>query len=356
MQTDLLEVGVRVAPAKGPNLKESRLKKPTIADLAQAAGVSKTTVSHAFSGRRHVEPETRKRIMKIAGDIGYRPNRAAQTLRTGRTGMIALASSMPFSVAAGPSKLGFLMEIAATAAVTSLSRNMALCLIPPFQPGTDLDAISPDGVILVEPFRDDPLVAHFAALDVPIVSIGRVPGQEDIPHVDLNSAETARLVLEHLHASGARRIGLVTGRQRRNSYLETEATYRAFCSGTAMDPLALQLDETGGEDLAAAEVGQVLADHPGLDGLFVPVDAFASGVVAAAASRGVSIPGALKIATRYDGLRAKLASPPLTAVELHLEEIADLAVGLLMSAITGEKPTSRKAPQPSLVLRQSTGA
>lgn len=330
------------------------MKKPTIGDLAQATGVSKTTVSHAFSGRRHVEPETRKRIMKIAEDIGYRPNRAAQTLRTGRTGMIAIASSMPFSVAAGPSKLGFMMEIAASAAVSSLTRNMALCLIPPFQPGTRIDAISPDGVILVEPFRDDPLVAHFSALGVPIVSIGRVPGRNDIPRVDLNSAETARLVLDHLRACGAPHVGLVTGRQRRNSYLEAEAAYQAFCTENARDLVSLQLDETGGEELAEAEVARLLTDHPGLDALFVPVDAFASGAVSAARALGVPIPQRLKIATRYDGLRAKLSSPPLTAVELSLEEIAGQAVGLLMTTLSGDEAASVSAPSPRLVLREST--
>ncbi|WP_264210606.1 LacI family DNA-binding transcriptional regulator [Leisingera thetidis] len=330
------------------------MKKPTISDLAQAAGVSKTTVSHAFSGRRHVDPETRQRIEKIAQEIGYRPNRAAQHLRTGRTGMIALASSMPFSVAAGPSRLGFLMEIAATAAVASLTRNMALCLIPPFQSGAQLDAITPDGVILVEPFQDDPLVQHFTSLGVPVVSVGRVPGRGDIPHVDLNSHGTARLVLEHLRASGASRIGLVTGAQRRNSYLETEAAYRSFCDETGTEPAFLQLDETGGEVLAAEAVAGLLSSIPDLDAMFVPVDAFASGAVTAVTAKGLKIPQDIKIATRYDGLRAKLSQPPLTAVELHLEAIADQAVGLLMAAIGGGIAEAVSAPLPDLVLREST--
>lgn len=93
-----------------------------------------------------MNPETKERKEKIAQEIGYRPNRAAQHLRTGWTGMIVLASTMPFSVAAGSSQLGFLMEIAATAAVTSLTRNIALCLIPTFQSGAQLDAITTDGV------------------------------------------------------------------------------------------------------------------------------------------------------------------------------------------------------------------
>ena len=107
------------------------MAKPTISDLARAAGVSPTTVSHAFSGRRHVDPETRERIQALAREIGYHPNALAQRLRSGRSGTIALGSSMPFAIAAGPSRLGFLMEIAASATMSAFARDIALCLIPP---------------------------------------------------------------------------------------------------------------------------------------------------------------------------------------------------------------------------------
>ena len=127
------------------------MSKPTIADLAKAAGVSATTVSHAFSGRRYVDPETRKRIEALAEAIGYRPNHRARRLRTGGAGSIALVSSMPFAVAAGPSRLGFLMEIAAAAAVTAFSRGISLCLVPPLGPRDSLDALEVLGAIVVEP-------------------------------------------------------------------------------------------------------------------------------------------------------------------------------------------------------------
>ncbi|MDF3605807.1 LacI family DNA-binding transcriptional regulator [Paracoccus sp. DMF-8] len=70
----------------------------------KAAGVSVTTVSPTFSGRRHVDPETGARVQALARQMGYHPSSAARALRSGRTGTIALASSMPFTVAAGPSR------------------------------------------------------------------------------------------------------------------------------------------------------------------------------------------------------------------------------------------------------------
>ncbi len=218
--------------------------KPTIADLAKAAGVSVTTVSHAFSGRRYVEPETRKRIEALAHAIGYRPNHRAQRLRTGRAGSIALVSSMPFAVAAGPSRLGFLMEIAAAAAVAAFSRGIALCLVPPLGPSDSLDALEVDGAIVVEPELNDPVLDFFFDRGVDVVSIGRAPGRDDLPFVDLQSGATAHLMLDHLLAGGGR-VGLITGVQRRNSYIEMETIYAERMAKAGLSPLAVRVDERG---------------------------------------------------------------------------------------------------------------
>src|SRR5690348_9509447 len=100
--------------------------RSTIHDVARAAGVSPTTVSHALNGRGQVDARTRERVIQAARELRYRPNRHAQHLRTGGGHTIVLVSSMPFAIAAGASRLGFLMEIAAVAAAAALSRGLAL--------------------------------------------------------------------------------------------------------------------------------------------------------------------------------------------------------------------------------------
>jgi len=327
--------------------------KPTIVELAKAAGVSPTTVSHAFSGRRHVEPETRDRILALAARMGYHANPRARRLRTGGASTIALASSMPFAVAAGPSKLGFLMEIAASAAMTALTRNLALCLIPPLRAGFSLETIEVDGAIVVEPVEDDPIISFFQDRGTPLVSIGRVPGRPAIPFVDMQSEVTTRIILEHLWRPGSR-IGLVTGEQRRNSYLEAEAAYRAFARERGFVPLAIRIDETGGEDAAYKAALDLLCRHRDMDAICVPVDAFATGVLAAARSLGRAVPTALRVATRYDGMRARLAVPSLTAVDLHLDLVAEAAVELLIATIEQRPPRGSVIPPPSLIVRHSS--
>ncbi|WP_457664271.1 substrate-binding domain-containing protein [Sinorhizobium medicae] len=329
------------------------MARSTIVELARAAGVSPTTVSHAFSGRRYVDPETKARIVALADKMGYRANPRARRLRTGGAGIIALASSMPFAIAAGPARLGFLMEIAAAAAVTALSRHLALCLVPPLEPDSNLDALEVDGAVIVEPTSNDRLLEFFSARGVPVVSIGRAPGRDDIPSVDIQSTATARLMLEHLGANN-RRVGLITGEQRRNSYIETEAVYAAFAAENGYTPVALRVNESGGEGEAAAIAETLLRGNPDIDALCVPVDAFATGVLTAARSLNRSVPLGLRLATRYDGMRAKLSVPQMTAVNLHLDQVAEAAIDLLIAVMEGKEPERRPIAPPLLVVRESS--
>ncbi|MFZ1431055.1 MAG: LacI family DNA-binding transcriptional regulator, partial [Geminicoccaceae bacterium] len=258
-------------------------KRVTITDVARAAGVSPATVSQAFNGRRQVDPVTRERIQAVALELGYRPNPTAQRLRTGRSGMIALLSSMPFAVAAGPSRLGFLMEIAAVAAGAALSNGLALILVPPVEHGQlALDALAIDGAILVEPATDDPGLALLRARGLPFVTVGKVAGAEDIPFVDLHSTWTTNLLLQHLWAQGARQIALMIGRQARNSYLEAETAYADFAADCHMRRRVLRIDETGGETAGRAACRRLLAEAPEIDGICATVDAFAVGALQAA--------------------------------------------------------------------------
>lgn len=329
------------------------MAKPTISDLAKAAGVSPTTVSHAFSGRRHVEPETRERIQAMAREIGYHPSKAAQSLRSGKTGTIALVSSMPFAVAAGPSRLGFLMEIAASAAMSAFSREIALCLIPPQPSQGELHQMDFDGVILVEPERDDPLLRHFEERRTPVVAIGRVPDRDDIPAIDLQSRTSTALLLDHLRENGAKEIALVTGASARTSHLDAREIYGEHARKHGFTPRVVLLGETEGEAGAQAAVRNLLERHPGIDGLLVPVDAFATGAVAAAHQIGRDIPRDLRIVTRYDGLRAKLSDPPLSAIDLHLPVLSELAVELLLSPQPhGQSRTA--TPLPTIIARTSS--
>lgn len=332
--------------------------RPTIKDVARLAGVVPSTVSQALNGRKYVDESTRKRVQEAAKALGYRPNAHARHLRSGGMRSIALVSGMPFGVAAGPSRLGFLMEIAAVAAEAALARGLALTLVPPMPSMTTGGALPQgldlDGVLVVEPAADDAQLEALIQEGLPVVCIGRSPAHSHIPCVDLHATATAELLLQHLWESGSRNPALLVGARPRTSYVETEAAYRRFCGERGVEPVVRHADEEGGEMAGQAAMSGLLESCPSMDGLCALVDAFAVGAVRAALSRGRRIPEDLRIVTRYDGLRARTCSPPLTAVNLHLEEVGALAVELLFTLMSGNSVGTLYPSLPTLVVRAST--
>lgn len=328
-----------------------------MADVARAAGVSAATASNALNNRRYVEEATKARVQQAAAQLGYVPNPRARNLRTGEAHGIALISPMPFAIAGGPSRLGFLMEIASVAATFTIERGMVLLLVPPVDAATvNLDQLEIDGALLIEPSADDPTAAHFTQRGVPVVCIGRQPGS-DTPFVDLQSHATVSLLLRHLHDQGARHIALLVGAQPRTSHIEAERAYLEMMRLQHKTPVICRVDEQGGEAAAQAAVRQLMSEWPALDGLCAPVDVFAVGAIKALHELGRTVPGDVKLATRYDGILARSCTPPLTAVDLHLPMVAQAACSVLLARLRGEAaPGPLIIPPPQLVPRRSSQA
>ncbi|MFF9021960.1 LacI family DNA-binding transcriptional regulator, partial [Streptomyces eurythermus] len=294
-------------------------KPPTIADVARVAGVSRTTVSHALNGLGKVDPRTRERIRQVAADLGYRPNLRAQRLRRGQAKVIALASSMPFAVAGGPSRLGFHMEVAAAAAERALLHDYALVLVPPVQSGSALYPVDIDGAIVVEPDVEDAAAAQLRERGLPYVALGRpVSPEEDTPYVDLRGRLVAELLPRHLREQGSVRPALIVGAGARHSSVDAIAAYERLAEEYGWTPILARAAESGGER-AGYERAALLAEHPGVDAVCALVDAFAVGAIR---DSGRSVPDDVMVVTRYDGLRARTCEPPLTAVDLHLDRAA----------------------------------
>ncbi|SEF68590.1 transcriptional regulator, LacI family [Saccharopolyspora kobensis] len=328
--------------------------RPTIADVARAAGVSRTTVSHALNGIGKVDPRTRERVVQAAAELGYRPSLRAQRLRSGQSRTIGLVSSMPVAVAGGPSKLGFFMEVAAAAAETAMLSGFALVVVPPLDTDPPLDALDIDGAIVIEPDQDDPTTKRLQSRGVPIVTIGPQQGM-DLPHVDLRAPRVGRLLLEHLREQGARRIALLMGSGHRSWYVDLAEVYARFAREHDMPPLVVEADESGGEETGREACAELLEKHPDVDAICAAVDAFALGAVRAVAERGLRIPDDVRVATRYDGVRARTSTPTLTAVDLNLAQAAASAVELLLANLKGtEVPQVISNPDPRLVVREST--
>ncbi len=335
-------------------MSDSSAPRPKIVDVAKAAGVSPTTVSHALNHRGQVDPRTRERVIEVARRLGYRPHLGAQRLRTGSARHIALVSSMPFSIAGGPSRLGFFMEVASSAAETALTGGYALVLVPPLETLPALDDLDIGGAVVVEPQQDDEVTRRLGERGVPVVSIGEQPGA-GVPFVQMHAGYCSRLLLTHLQDVGARNIALVVGAQPRASYLAARAEYAAFARELGMANRLVLVDERDGEEGARRGMVELLDRAPEVDGVCAMVDTFATGVVRAVQESGRAVPTDVCVATRYDGIRARTSEPRLTAVDLHLEETATAAVQLLLRVMSGQDaPASVDVSLPVLLPRASS--
>ncbi|WP_309133286.1 LacI family DNA-binding transcriptional regulator, partial [Brevibacterium sp.] len=342
----------------------SRPNRATIADVARAAGVSRTTVSHALNGLGKVNAHTRAKVEEVAAALNYRPSARARGLRSGRSQALALLNSMPSAVSAGPSQLGFFTELAMGCARTALLRDYVFVLAPPGDNRRALDHLDVDGALVLEPAPDDPFVAELRDRGIPFVIVdgpaevaagegssaaggggsGEAAGEgSHAPVVDLHHGETAELMISHLCERGATQPSLVVGASGRRSQQAAISVYRGIAAEAGFTPLIAEADESEGEDGAHRAARQLLLDHPEVDGICVPIDAFATGAVRAAADVGRAVGTDLLVTTRYDGIRARTSTPPLTAIDLHLEEVAKVAVDRLIAVLEGSDEAKKAA-------------
>lgn len=343
---------------------EAPRSRPTIADVAAAAGVSRTTVSHALNGLGKVNPQTRQHVREVAERIGYRPSARAKALRGGRSHVLGVVSSMSAAVAGGPARLGFFMEVAAAAAERALTHGYALVLVPPLRPGADgtgdaseaLYGIAMDGLLVVEPAAGDPVVALARAQRLPFVCVGQpAESRPDDDWVDLHAQDVARLLVRHFADRGVRHPVLMIGDRERVSYDAAVAEFERQAAESGWEPLVVRLPETDGEEGARVAVRDLLGEHPHTDGIVAFVDAFASGVVTGLREAGRRVPQDVRVVTRYDGVRAKTSTPPITAVDLGLADASSRAVDLLVARLGDDVEPEPGAPAgPRLVERASS--
>lgn len=337
-------------------------RRPTIADVATAAGVSRTTVSHALRGLGKVNPETRRHVRAVAEQVGYRASPRARALRGGRSFVLGVVSSMTQSVAGGPARLGFFMEVAAAAAERALAHGYALVLVPPTggELPTTLDTIAVDGLLVVEPADDDPMVALAREQRIPFVSLGRTSAEDGEPFVDLDATVVADLLVSHLAAQGVEHPALLVGDRARPSYREVVSRFGKEARTRGWDGTIVTVPEADGVEGASAATRALLADEPRTDGIIAFVDAFATGVVSTVRELGREIPRDVVVMTRYDGVRARTSVPLLTAVDLHLGAAAAQAVDLLIAQVGGGEADLPPLPplpprrEPTLVVRDSS--
>ncbi|HVC25556.1 MAG TPA: LacI family DNA-binding transcriptional regulator [Acidimicrobiales bacterium] len=338
----------------GRNTK--RAAKPTIVQVAAAAGVSPTTVSHALNGKGRVDQATRARVERVAATLGYSANRYARGLRSGH--FAAQALLLPVALGRGGDgalTLDYYMRLASGVAAELFARRQLVVLVPPVPDARDLASIPVDGAIVVEPFEGDQRLAVFYEAGLPIVTTDRDPANPDDPWCvtsDMGNGTTQ--LLEHLRGAGALQPALLLPDTTRAWPREVESAYGRWCAAHGSPPLVSRLPLEAGRHGAYAATSTIVAMRPAPDALVIAAERFVPGAMESLADRGVRVPDDLLVAACVDGNHARGASTPLTAFDLRPELQARAAVELLLARIGGMAPEGPTVVPGVLRVRAST--
>lgn len=333
----------------------------TLRDVAQVAGVSFKTVSNVIHNHPHVAPETRARVMAAIDELGYRANRSARSLRSGRTGAIGLA--VP------ELSLAYFAELA-DEVITVADAHGVVVLIE--QTGGDrrreLEALAGDRRQMSDGLLFSPLGlgsedAAALQVDFPLVLLGERIFDGPVDHVTMENVDAARAATEHLLAGGRRRIAVIGAHEgeRIGSAGLRLAGYRA-----ALDAHGLPYDDALVVDAGpwhrvngAEAMRQLLDRRVPFDAVFGLNDELALGALRVLRMHEYRIPQDVAIIGFDDIDEAQYSLPSLTTVDPGRREIARIAVETLLDRIAnGADATPRREmrSQFRIVQRESTSA
>jgi DNA-binding LacI/PurR family transcriptional regulator len=331
--------------------------------VAREAGVSVTTVSHALNDKGRLHPDTRARVREVAQRLGYRPNPAARSLVSGRTGLIAVLAPLPSGVSAEFGEFGYFADLIGGASGVAVAHDVALVVAPTAADRRDdpfvWDRIPLDGIVVAGPMRGDPTLPALRERGIPFVTIGRDPDGGSDAVVETDDVSGTRTVLDHLRDQGSARPGLIGLPPLYASTTDVADAYRSWCADSAT-PVRMTIADIGSllrdrQGTVDAAVDELLAE--GVDGIHCPVEQLGMAALASLEKRGIAVPDAILLSTTNDGGRAEVATVPVTTLDIDHAELGRLAVEILLEVIDGSRtPPLRARVSTRLTPRASTRA
>ncbi|MEV0384326.1 LacI family DNA-binding transcriptional regulator [Nonomuraea sp. NPDC050643] len=332
------------------------MKRPTIADIASRAGVSKVAVSYALNGQPGVSEATRARIVAIADEIGWRPNSAARALNGARANCVGLALCRPARV------LGvepFFMELISGIEGVLADRSYALLLqvVASHQQESEVyrhwwGESRIDGVFLVDLHYSDSRVAELERLGMPVVVIGHPSESGSLSAIWSDERVAVRETVGYLVALGHRRIARVAGMPELVHTTVRDQAFAQACEGVA-EHVTMHTDYTGEEGARATRRLLSSADRP--TAIVYDNDIMAVAGLSVAQEMRVEVPRDLSIVAWDDSPLAQVVRPPLTALTRDIPAYGAHAAQRLLALIAGESVPPYEDQAAILTPRGSTG-
>ena len=332
-------------------------RRPTSADVAAAAGVSRTTVSFVLNEREGVKipDETRQRVLAAAAKLDYHPSSVARQLAGGASRALGLVLRQTPEQVANDGVLAETLRGLADAARAANHRVLVETLAPGEGHYANLlRSGRTDGLVVSGPRYDDVELVELVRDGFPVVIQGSQPGL-DVPSVDVDNEAGARLAVEHLLELGHRRIACITNAPLAyTAASERLAGYREALAAAGLpdDP---SLIAEGAFDAPSGHraVAEILA-RTTPDALFVASDVVAIGAIAGLRDAGLGVPGDVSVVS-FDAIPlAAYLDPPLTTIRLPAYDLGLAAGRAILDRIAGRPVAVRTLLPTELIVRAST--
>jgi DNA-binding LacI/PurR family transcriptional regulator len=333
-------------------MTSENLRGPAMIDVARLAGVSHQTVSRVLNNHPNVRAETAQRVRAAIAELGYRPNRAARALVTGRSQLLGLVGLN--TTLYGPASLLTAFEQAAASAGFAVSVGSV--------PKLDRESISSvverhldervAGIVVIAPVESANEALDALRIDIPLVTIDGDP-RRSTPGVTVNQEAGARAATGHLLAAGHRTVWHVSGPPNWFDSAGRIAGWEATLREAGLEvPPVVPADWSAA---AGYRVGTMLARIPELTAIFAANDHLAIGLLRALHERSRRVPQDVSIVGFDDVPEAAYFTPPLTTVRQDFMAMGRRSLHLLLSEIdNGTRSTTRETVPPELIVRAST--
>jgi len=335
------------------------IRRPTINDVARAAGVSKRTVSRAINGSDKVNARTRERIEALIREMGFRPNRQARGLAMRRSYLLGLVYDVPTLFIADMQ--GGILEVCRDGGFELL---VHACDVHGTQAVDEIlqfvERAHLDGLVVLPPFSQvSQLTDGLERTGIPFIELSSEVSGRPWRQVVTGYAPAINAMTEHLFAMGHRRFGFISGP---GDNLSSRKRREAFERALAGHGLTLRPEWTA-EGAFTFESGAVAAREM-LGGktrptaIFAANDEMALAVIKVAGQRGLEVPGDLSV-VGFDGTPfSAFVTPALTTIARNTHAMAELAARKLIDLIEhGEEAARKHATRvtPTFIARESTG-
>ncbi|MCX4531308.1 LacI family transcriptional regulator [Streptomyces sp. NBC_00841] len=329
----------------------------TLAEVAQHAGVSASTVSYVLSGKRSISMSTRERVERSIQQLGYHPNAGARALASSRSNIIALMVPLRTDM-----YVPVMMEIAIAVATTARTHGYDVLLLTGEEGPTAVRRIAgsslADAMILMDVELQDERLPLLRETDRAAVLIGLPADTDGLTCVDLDFEATGALCVEHLAGLGHREIAVIGEAaavyERHTGFAErTVDGVRAKAQEAGVRVLHRSCE--GGYAAMAQTLARISDERPGTSGFIVQNEAAVEPLLNLLRQQGRAVPEDVSVVAICPEQVASQASVRLTSVAIPAQEMGRRAVEQVVAKLGGRGTDEVELLAPELTVRASSG-